>query len=37
VIWLKDETYDRLITEVQDPSEVANKINEALEARSSHV
>ena len=36
VIWLKDETYDRLITEVQDPAEVANKINEALEARSSH-
>src|ERR687889_469822 len=36
VIWLKDETYDRLITEVQDPAEVAKKINEAVEARSSH-
>ena len=35
VIWLKDETYDRLITEVQDPAEVVKKINEALEARSS--
>jgi hypothetical protein len=35
VIWLKDETYDRLITEVQDPAEVVKKINEAVEARSS--
>ena len=35
VIWLKDETYDRLITEVQDPAEVVEKINEAVEARSS--
>ena len=36
VIWLKDETYDRIITEVQDPAEIAKKINEAVEARSSH-
>jgi len=35
VVWLKDETYDRLITEVQDPAEVVEKINEAVEARSS--
>jgi hypothetical protein len=35
VIWLKDETYDRLITEVEDPAEVVKKINEAVEARSS--
>jgi hypothetical protein len=35
VIWLKDETYDRLITEVQDPAEVVKKINEAVEASSS--
>ena len=35
VIWLKDETYDRLITEVQDPAEVVKKINEAVEAQSS--
>lgn len=34
VIWLKDETYDRLITEVQDPAEVVEKINEAVEALS---
>ena len=36
VIWLKDETYDRLITEVQDPAKIAKRINEAVEARSSH-
>jgi len=35
VIWLKDETYDRLITEVQEPAEVVKKINEAVEAQSS--
>jgi hypothetical protein len=35
VIWLKDETYDRLITEVQYPAEVVKKINEAVEAQSS--
>ena len=35
VIWLKDETYDRLITEVQDPAAVVKKINEAVEAQSS--
>jgi hypothetical protein len=34
VIWLKDETYDRLITEVQDPAEVAEKINDAAGALS---
>ncbi len=32
VINLKDETYDRLIVEVQDPDEVMSKINEALDA-----
>ena len=32
VIHLKDETYDRLIVEVQDPAEVVAKINEALDA-----
>src|SRR5918995_4366625 len=32
VIHLHDETYDRLIVEVQDPAEVVTKINEALEA-----
>jgi hypothetical protein len=30
VIRLKDETYERLITEVQDPPEVAEKINAAV-------
>jgi hypothetical protein len=34
VIWLRDERYDRLITEVQDPVEVAEKINAAVEAKS---
>ncbi len=34
VIWLKDETYDRLITEVQDPVETAEKINAAVDAKS---
>lgn len=34
VIWLRDETYDRLITEVQDPVEVSEKINAAVEAKS---
>ena len=32
VIHLHDESYDRLIVEVQDPAEVASKINEALDA-----
>ena len=32
VIWLKDETYERLITEVEDPAEVAEEINEAVGA-----
>ena len=32
VIRLKDETYDRLIVEVQDPAEVVAKINEAVGA-----
>jgi hypothetical protein len=32
VIHLKDETYDRLIVEVQDPNEVVAKVNEALDA-----
>jgi hypothetical protein len=31
VIWLKDETYDRLIVEVQYPGEVVAKINDAVE------
>ena len=34
VIHLKDETYDRLIVEVQDPAEVVAKINEAVGASS---
>jgi hypothetical protein len=34
VIRLKDETYERLITEVDDPSEVAESINEAVGALS---
>jgi hypothetical protein len=34
VIWLKDETYDRLITEVQDPVEVVEKINAAVGIKS---
>lgn len=32
VIWLKDETYERLITEVEDPAEVAENINEVVSA-----
>jgi hypothetical protein len=32
VIHLKDETYDRLIVEVQDPTEVVAKINDAVGA-----
>ena len=32
VIHLHDETYDRLIVEVQDPDEVVTKVNEALDA-----
>jgi hypothetical protein len=32
VIWLKDENYERLITEVEDPAEVAEEINEAVGA-----
>ena len=32
VIWLKDETYERLVTEVEDPAEVAERINEAVGA-----
>jgi hypothetical protein len=32
VIRLQDETYDRLIVEVQDPAEVVAKINEAVGA-----
>ena len=32
VIWLKDETYERLITEVDDPTEVAKNINDAVGA-----
>jgi hypothetical protein len=34
VIWMKDETYDRLIVEVQDPAEVVAKINDAVGASS---
>jgi hypothetical protein len=33
VIYLHDETYDRLIVEVEDPAEVIAKVNEALAAR----
>jgi hypothetical protein len=33
VIHLKDETYDRLVVEVQDPAEVVAKINEAAGTR----
>jgi hypothetical protein len=32
MIWLKDETYERLITEVEDPAEVAKNINDAVSA-----
>jgi hypothetical protein len=32
VIWLKDEIHERLITEVEDPAEVAESINEAVSA-----
>lgn len=32
VIYLKDETYERLITEVDDPAEVAENINDAVGA-----
>ena len=32
VIHLKDENYDRLVVEVQDPVEVVTKVNEALDA-----
>jgi len=32
VIRLKDDNYDRLIVEVQDPVEVVTKTNEALDA-----
>ncbi len=34
VIWLKDEIYERLVTEVEDPAEVAKNINEAVDAQS---
>ncbi len=30
VIWLKDEIYERLITEVDDPAKVAETINDAV-------
>ena len=33
VIHLKDETYDRLVVEVQDPADVVAKINEAAGTR----
>jgi hypothetical protein len=32
VIHLKDETYDRMIVEVEDPAEVVAKINDAVGA-----
>ena len=32
VIWLKDETYERLVTEVEDPAGIAESINEAVGA-----
>ena len=32
VIHLHDETYDRLVVEVQDPDEVVAKVNEAVDA-----
>ena len=34
VVHLKDETYDRLVVEVQDPAEVVAKINDAVGASS---
>jgi uncharacterized protein (DUF1778 family) len=34
VIWLKDETYDRLISEVENPAEAVEKINAAVDAQS---
>ena len=34
VIWLKDEAYDRLITEVENPAEAVEKINAAVDAQS---
>jgi hypothetical protein len=34
VIWLKDETYERLVTEVGNPAKVAEDINEAVGALS---
>ncbi len=36
VIRLKDETYERFITEVDDPGEVAESINEAVGALTTH-
>ena len=30
VIYLKDETYERLVTEVDDPAEAAENINDAV-------
>jgi hypothetical protein len=30
VIHLKDETYDRLIVEVEEPAEIVAKINDAV-------
>jgi len=32
MIWLKDETYERLITEVEDPAEATKNINDAVGA-----
>ena len=32
VIWLKDETYERIVTEVDEPAEAAQRINEAVGA-----
>ena len=32
VIYLKDETYERLVTEVDDPAEVAENINDVVSA-----
>ena len=36
VIWLKEETYERFITEVEDPAGVAQSINETVGALTTH-
>jgi len=34
VIWLKNESYERLVVEVEDPDSVVEQINQAVEASS---